>query len=275
MFIGAHYTMGSCEFFREMSLERFLHLTEHSDWNAYAKGYAYNELVNYYAKAGCTSIALQFAHKAVKAYPDNPRYRKNLALRYYDAGNSEMALQTFKEITNKFPDNYEVYAELSRISLEMGLSNDAVYYGHKAILLGPQNENNCHVYGEACIQAARELRKSGQNQKSNELLLQAKDAFRQALLVNPYSPQTYNEIGITYLDLRKFQEAQLALRKPSNLIPQRQNTIVTLEMYLHSNRILIRHCYFITLRFQLILIMMMSYTIWHLHITVKRNMNNQ
>ena len=81
----------------------------------------------YYVECELYEQAIQYFERAVLIQPNQPKWRLMIASCHRRSGNYQTALEFYKKIHDKFPDNTECLRFLVRISTDLGLPIAADY----------------------------------------------------------------------------------------------------------------------------------------------------
>jgi len=88
-------------------------------------------LGSYYIDAQFIEKAITYFERAVQVQPQEVKWHLMLATCYRKAGNYGRAMQTYKEIHQKFPDNLDCLKFLVRLFNDQGLVNEGKEYANK------------------------------------------------------------------------------------------------------------------------------------------------
>jgi tetratricopeptide (TPR) repeat protein len=115
-----------------------------------------------------------------------------LGLNYKDLGDTSLAMQNFQWAIQNDPDIIDGWIQLGQLNAELGLP-DARQYFESGYQIQPKNIDLLHAYA-FYLQSVDEIEK-------------AQSLFREIVALNPQYTIAYFNMGLLYLDQKKYQEA--------------------------------------------------------------------
>jgi tetratricopeptide (TPR) repeat protein len=133
---------------------------------------------------------------------------KNLSkgIDLFSEGKYDEAIESFKKVVEKFPDNIEGYYNLGLSYLRKGDGDQAISSFEKAAELNPEALPIFQALGEAYFS-------KGENEKAIE-------SYQQAIKIDPENPGAHYNLGMVYYKLNKTEEALLYFDKCIEFAPE-------------------------------------------------------
>lgn len=207
------------------SLELFLTCTilNPEDYRSFLRaGYAY-------ALKGEDQNAIAYMQKGVKLAPDNPDMLRGYADVLFFSGRGEEALDSYKKILEKTPQDVEILKEVASIYSAARDYDQALTYLEKAVEVEPDYKDGLFNIGEIYRQKVNqtidaldslktetgEYRKDEQSaarveellQKKKEYLSAAQAAYQQAMELDTTDVEAMDRLAKVYQEQEKFDEA--------------------------------------------------------------------
>lgn len=132
----------------------------------------------------------------------NQLIQQGIAL--YDKGNHEGALKHFMRLDKSFPDSGNILYEMANTCYALKDYKTALKYAEKAGALLPQAEKVKILLGNI-----------NDNMDNPE---EAVTQYNKAVQINPESDSVYFNLGVSYYNNRKYDEAEKALNASLKLI---------------------------------------------------------
>lgn len=125
---------------------------------------------------------------------------------FFEKGEYEQAIASFKKVIEKFPNNLSAYYNLGLSYLRNGNTDKAIDVLKKSREMDPEVVEVYFALGESYFI-------KGDNDK-------AKEIFSKAIELQPDNPQAHYNLGITYYKYDKLEEALTSFKKTIQLDPE-------------------------------------------------------
>ena len=138
----------------------------------------------------------------------------NQAIRLAEEGRKNEALSIYDKIIERLPDNQESKAQFVRLCIALGNAKTAINLSKQLIQNHPGNAAYMGMLGDAYV--------------INNQLLEAENAFQQAIELDPNMWEAHADLGSVYGMLKLFDKSIEHLEKVVALKPSHTESLVNL-----------------------------------------------
>jgi len=150
--------------------------------------------------------ATDAAGRARALKPDLPQTNMALARLYISTGHSADAVRLLKQVLGAMPDSDEAWRILGKAYLTLGSPEDGIRAAEQAVRSNPPDWRN-HDLLAAILFSSRRFRES-------------EVEYQTVLQLNPNRPDTYNNLGVIYLQSGQYDRAFPLLEKALQMDPR-------------------------------------------------------
>lgn len=152
---------------------------------------------------------------------------ERLAYNYYEQGDKERALRTYRSIIDEVPFDLEAYVWAGRILLELEEPEQAISYWETVVERDPTDRRAEYFLGLARDQArwgvgAVNAFREGVTFYEQGELVQARERFARATSLNPRYPEAWTWLGRVAFERGNYQDARTYYGRATDLEPANQ-----------------------------------------------------
>ncbi|SHG58983.1 T9SS type A sorting domain-containing protein [Flavobacterium defluvii] len=172
----------------------------------------YDRMASVYAQLEMDGFAFNYYYKAIRNAPDDYRILFNFATLLQKRKINDLAYHYFEKIIKEKPNQPQSYWAISRLLTEMGEYKKAFENIEKAFQYDKENPEKRPSYGGRDLKSIRGLlyHKLGESKKGIADL-------KAALETNKENAYAMKNLGIIYLDQKKYDEACQLFQKAKEL----------------------------------------------------------